>query len=168
MDLKRWSSNTETLVDFLKEERDKEQQRLIARAKEKKLQEKIKAQKKELEAEGYDTHMIFVMTSLEVAQQRNKERDRVLPEKLVKKSWTDTRKNLGAYKALFAGNFVMVDNSNFLDAKEASHKFGDIAKSYVNKWANEPIKNPIGQKWIQDQFKIKQAGIKQELLKWLR
>ena len=122
--------------------------------------QKIKAQKKELEAEGYDTHMIFVMTSLEVAQQRNKERDRVLPEKLVKKSWTDTRKNLGAYKALFGGNFVMVDNSNFLDAKEARHKFGDSAKSYINKWSNEPIKNPIGQKWIQDQFKIKQAGIK--------
>ena len=37
MDLKEWSSNTETLVDFLKEERDKEQQRLIQRAKEKKL-----------------------------------------------------------------------------------------------------------------------------------
>ena len=122
--------------------------------------QKIKAQKKELEAEGYDTHMVFVLTSLEVAQARNKERDRVLPEKLVKKSWTDTRKNLGAYKSLFGGNFVMVDNSNFLDAKEARHKFGDIAKSYVNKWANEPIKNPIGQHWVQDQFKIKQAGIK--------
>ena len=122
--------------------------------------QKIKVQKKELEAEGYDTHMVFVLTSLEVAQARNKERDRVLPEKLVKKSWTDTRKNLGAYKSLFGGNFVMVDNSNFLDAKEARHKFGDIAKSYVNKWAGEPIQNPIGQHWVQDQFKIKQAGIK--------
>ena len=122
--------------------------------------QKIKAQKKELEKEGYDTHMVFVLTSLEVAQARNKERDRVLPEKLVKKSWTDTRKNLGAYKSVFGGNFVMVDNSNFLDAKEARHKFGDIAKSYVNKWANEPIQNPIGQHWVQDQFKIKNAGIK--------
>ena len=37
MDLKSWSSNTETLVDFLKEERDKEQQRLIERAKKKNL-----------------------------------------------------------------------------------------------------------------------------------
>ena len=37
MDLKSWSSNTQTLVEFLKEERDKEQQRLIERAKEKKL-----------------------------------------------------------------------------------------------------------------------------------
>ena len=37
MDLKEWSSNTETLVEFLKDERDREQQRLIERAKEKKL-----------------------------------------------------------------------------------------------------------------------------------
>ena len=37
MDLKSWSSNTQTLVDFLTEERDKEQQRLIQRAKDKKL-----------------------------------------------------------------------------------------------------------------------------------
>ena len=37
MDLKSWSSNTETLVEFLKEERDKEQQRLIQKAKDKNL-----------------------------------------------------------------------------------------------------------------------------------
>ena len=37
MDLKEWSSNTETLVEFLKDERDREQKRLIERAKEKKL-----------------------------------------------------------------------------------------------------------------------------------
>ena len=54
--------------------------------------QKVKAHKKELEAAGYDTYMVFVNTSLEVAQARNKERDRVLPEKLLKKSWEDTRK----------------------------------------------------------------------------
>jgi len=37
MDLKSWSSNTQTLVDFLKEERDKEQQRLIQKAKNRNL-----------------------------------------------------------------------------------------------------------------------------------
>ena len=121
---------------------------------------KLSKEKAQLEKLGYDCFMVFVNTSLEVAQARNKERDRVLPEKLVKKSWTDTRKNLCAYKSLFGGNFVLVDNSNFLKASEARHKFGDIAKSYVNKWANEPIQNPIGQKWVQDQFKIKNAGIK--------
>tara|TARA_R100001082_G_scaffold82776_1_gene49578 strand:- start:325 stop:660 length:336 start_codon:yes stop_codon:yes gene_type:complete len=37
MDLKEWSSNTETLVQFLREERDREQQRLIQKAKDKQL-----------------------------------------------------------------------------------------------------------------------------------
>ena len=37
IDLKAWSSNTKTLVDFLTEERDKEKERLIQKAKDKDL-----------------------------------------------------------------------------------------------------------------------------------
>ena len=122
--------------------------------------QKVKAEKKELEAAGYDTYMVFVMTSLEVAQARNKERDRVLPEKLLKKSWEDTRKNLGGYKSLFGGKFALVDNSQFLDAKAARHKSTNLTKDYIQQWSTEPIKNSIGQKWVQDQFKLKKAGIK--------
>jgi len=121
---------------------------------------KIKAEKKLLEEQGYDTHMVFVNTSLEVAQQRNKERDRVLPEKILKKSWTDTRKNLGGYKALFGSNFVLVDNSKFLSSKEAQSKFGGLVKGHINKWVTTPIKNPIGRKWVEDQKKLQKAGIK--------
>ena len=44
IDLKSWSSNTKTLVDFLTEERDKEKQRLIQKAKDKNLQEKCDEQ----------------------------------------------------------------------------------------------------------------------------
>jgi len=122
--------------------------------------QKVKAEKKELEAAGYDTYMVFVNTSLEVAQARNKERDRVLPEKLLKKSWEDTRKNLGGYKAIFGGKFALVDNSQFLNANDARHKFTNLTKDYIQQWSTEPIKNSIGQKWVQDQFKLKKAGIK--------
>ena len=122
--------------------------------------QKVKAHKKELEENGYDTYMVFVNTSLEVAQARNKERDRVLPEKLLKKSWEDTRKNLGGYKSLFGGKFALVDNSQFLNADDARHKFTNLVKDYIQQWSTEPIKNPIGQKWVQDQFKLKKAGIK--------
>ena len=121
---------------------------------------KLMKDKKELEAEGYDTYMVFVMTSLEVAQARNKERDRVLPERILKRSWNDTRKNLGAYKSTFGSNFALVDNSNYLSEKEAKHKFSSLVKGYANKWANAPIKNPIGQKWVKDQMKFQKAGIK--------
>ena len=122
--------------------------------------QKVKAEKKELEAAGYDTYMVFVNTSLEVAQARNKERDRVLPEKILKKSWTDTRKNLGGYKALFGSEFALVSNDKFLDPKEARHKFVPLVKGYINKWAGSPIKNKIGLKWVEDQKKLQKAGIK--------
>ena len=122
--------------------------------------QKIKKMKKKLEEEGYDTYMVFVETSLEVAQKRNKERTRVLDPKIVKKSWETTRKNLGGYKSIFKGNFALVNNDNFLDAKEAKHKFGNLIKKYAQKWANSSIKNPIGKKWVKDQMKLKKVGIK--------
>ena len=49
--------------------------------------EKILRQKAKLEELGYDTYMIFVNTSLDVALQRNAERPRSLPEPIVVKSW---------------------------------------------------------------------------------
>ena len=121
---------------------------------------KIKKEKIALEKEGYDTYMVFVNTSLDVALDRNSERDRVLPEKLVKKSWEDVQKNIGGFQALFGGDFVVVDNSNTLDEKQAQKKFGSYVKSHINRWAKEPIKNKIGQKWVKDQLKIKNVGIK--------
>ena len=121
---------------------------------------KLVAEKKELEKAGYDTYMTFVMTSLEVAQARNKERDRVLPEKIVKKSWNLARKNLGAYKSTFGGNFALINNDVYVKGKEARHKFVPLVKGYANKWSSEPIKNPIGQKWVKGQFKLQKAGVK--------
>ena len=122
--------------------------------------QKIKKEKQYLEKEGYDCSMVFVNTSLDVAQARNKERDRVLPEKIVEKSWQDVQKNLGGFQSLFGSRFVIVDNSKFLSAKDAASKFTAITKSHVSKWANEPIKNPIGKQWVKDQLRLKGAGIK--------
>ena len=48
--------------------------------------EKILYQKRQLEELGYDTYMIFVNTSLDVALQRNAERARSVNEKIVVKS----------------------------------------------------------------------------------
>ena len=121
---------------------------------------KIKKEKQRLEKEGYDTHMVFVNTSLEVAQERNKARKRVLPEKLVEDSWKDVQKNLGGFQSLFGSNFVIVDNSDTLDEKQAQKKFGAYVKSHINRWSKEPIRNPLGQQWVRDQIKLKNMGIK--------
>lgn len=113
--------------------------------------QKIQSHKKELEDVGYDTYMIFVNTSLEVAQKRNQLRDRVLPPKLLEKSWKDVQKNIGAFQALFKNNFVIVDNSKHLDEKEAEKKFVPLVTKIVRKFVNLPIKNKLGKKWVEKQ-----------------
>ena len=110
--------------------------------------QKIKKEKEQLEKLGYDTYMIFVNTSLEVAKQRNKERVRRLPEDILVKSWNDVQKNLGAFQSIFGSNFVIVDNSKILSAKEATKKFGRLVKKYIDKFIKKPIRNPIGKKWV--------------------
>ena len=84
---------------------------------------KVVRQKKELEKQGYDTYMVFVMTSLETALKRNTMRaekgERELPPKIVKQSWNAARKNLGGLKALFGSNFKRIDNDKHLSSKDA-------------------------------------------------
>ena len=60
------------------------------------------------------------------------------------------------------GKFEKAETSSvkWVDPKEAIHKFSSLIKNYANKWANEPIKNPIGKKWVEDQLKLKNVGIK--------
>ena len=117
---------------------------------------KIKREKEKLEKIGYDTYMIFVNTSLDVAKQRNKERTRVLPDDILTKSWKDVQKNLGGFQSLFGStNFVIVDNSKFLKAEEAAKKFGRLAKKYIDKFVKKPVKNYIGKKWIKHNLILK-------------
>ena len=59
--------------------------------------------------------MVFVNTTLEVAQERNKKRARRLPPKLLEKSWRQVQANIGKFNGLFSGKFLVVDNSKYLD-----------------------------------------------------
>ena len=116
---------------------------------------KIQKMKAELEADGYDTYMVMVNTSLEVAQARNKLRDRVLPEDLLAKSWTDVQKNIGSFQALFKNNFVVVDNSKHLNDKQAEAKFVPLVTKVIRKFVAKPIKNKLGKKWVEKQKLLK-------------
>ena len=74
--------------------------------------EKIAYQARQLEELGYDTFMIFVNTSLDIALQRNAEREKKCAESIVIKSWNDVQKNIGKFQNYFRGNFVIVDNNS--------------------------------------------------------
>ena len=116
---------------------------------------KLQKEKKELESMGYDCYMVFVNTSLEVAHQRNKERERRLPENILEKSWKDVQANLGKFQGLFKGNFAVVDNSRFVKPEEAQKKFGMIVKKYINKFIKGAVRNPIGKKWIKHNLTLR-------------
>jgi len=113
---------------------------------------KIQKNKKKAIELGYDTYMVFVNTSLEVAQERNKNRDRVLPDDLLEKSWKDVQQNLGKFQNLFGGNFRIVDNTVY---KPIS---GQVQKA-VNQFINKPTYNSIGKKWIKTARALKNANI---------
>jgi len=120
----------------------------------------IAGKKQKFEDLGYDTYMVFVNTSLEVALKRNLERDRVVPEKIVRDSWHDVQQNLGGFQRLFGRNFLIVDNSATLDEEEAKKKFDDLVKQGVNKFMKAPVKNSIGKKWMKRARLLKKQGIK--------
>jgi len=121
----------------------------------------VRKEKIALEKLGYDTYMIFVNTTLEVAQQRNQERDRILPPKLLKDSWNDVQKNRGAFKSLFTKNFKEVQNSENLNDKQISKKFGSLARRYIKVFMDKPITNKIARSWIKKQQILKKSGIKE-------
>ncbi len=102
---------------------------------------KIQKNKKHAESLGYDTYMVFVNTSLEVAKERNLKRDRVLPDDLLEKSWKDVQNNLGKFQNLFGGNFRIVDNTVYKPISKPIQKA-------VNAFIRKPLYNIIGKKWI--------------------
>ncbi len=114
--------------------------------------EKIKKQKQKAEDMGYDTYMVFVNTSLEVARERNQNRDRVLPDTLLTDSWKEVQENLGKFKGLFGGNFEIVDNTVYKPIDRTVQK-------HVNKFVNSPIFNHIGKNWIKTARSLKNANL---------
>ena len=73
--------------------------------------DKIREQKADLEALGYDTHMIFVNTSLEVALERNAKRERTVPEDVAIHQWKAVQGNIGKFSPCSEGTMVIVDNN---------------------------------------------------------
>ena len=104
--------------------------------------EKISFQKRQLEELGYDTYMIFVNTSLDVALQRNAERPRSVPESIVTKSWKAVQYNIGKLNNMFRKGFIIVDNN---DAGE--EVFSEVWKR-IRGLLRKKVTNTRAQNWI--------------------
>ena len=108
--------------------------------------DKIIRQHRHLKELGYDTHMIFVNTSLDVALQRNAERPRSVPESIVVKSWNDVQGNMGTFSQTFRQGFVVVDNN---DAGE--DVFTKVFKQIKGLLRKKPTSG-IAKNWISNEL----------------
>jgi dephospho-CoA kinase len=105
--------------------------------------DKLISQSNGLRELGYDTYMIFVNTSVDVALQRNAERDRSVPTPIVVNAWKAVQNNIGQFSQHFTGGrFIAVDNN---DASE-----DELAKVWkmVQKLAKKKVTNTRAQNWI--------------------
>ncbi len=105
--------------------------------------DKLISQSNGLMSLGYDTHMIFVNTSIDVALQRNAERPRSVPEPVVVDAWKAVQNNIGQFSQHFSGGrFIAVDNN---DASE-----DELAKIWkiVQKLVKKKVTNTRAKNWI--------------------
>ena len=114
---------------------------------------KISSQAAGLQQLGYDVHMIFVNTTLEVALQRNKERDRTVPEKIAIDSWKQVQSNVGKLQSLFGPkNFIIVDN----DMPDTDGKLFDHVFLKVKKLLTRKVDNYLAKAWMAKELRLKQ------------
>lgn len=113
--------------------------------------DKIAKQATELKQLGYDVHMIFVNTSLDVALERNAQRDRSVPEPIAVKSWKDVQSNIGKFSQYFRANFVVVDNNNATE-----DVFVQVFKQ-IKGLLKKKVRNPAAHQWIS--MEMKRRGI---------
>ena len=104
--------------------------------------DKLIRQSKGLEALGYDTHKIFINTSLDVALIRNAERPRSVPKPIVVNAWNGVQKNIGQFTQHFRGNFIAVDNNDASEDELA--KVWKIVRNLVGK----KVVNTRAKNWI--------------------
>ena len=109
--------------------------------------DKIASQSKDLRQLGYDTHMIFVNTSLDTALQRNADRPRSVPDSIVVKSWNDVQSNIGSFSQHFRENFIVVDNN---DAGE--DVFVKVFKQ-IKGLLRKKVQSPVAKQWVVKQMK---------------
>ena len=109
--------------------------------------DKIASQSKDLRQLGYDTHMIFVNTSLDTALQRNADRPRSVPDSIVVKSWNDVQSNIGSFSQHFRENFIVVDNN---DAGE--DVFVKVFKQ-IKGLLRKKVQSPVAKQWVMQQMK---------------
>ena len=92
---------------------------------------------------GYDTYMIFVNTSVDVALKRNAERSRSVPTPIVVNAWKAVQKNIGLFSQYFTGGrFVAVDNNDVSEDELAK------VQKIIRRLVKKKVSNTRATNWI--------------------
>ena len=116
--------------------------------------DKITNLKNAFEHLGYDCYMIFVNTSLDVALERNSQRERSVPEFVTIQSWKNCQANIGHLQRVFGGsNFIVVDNNK--SAQELVTQTLNRVSKVVAEYMRRPIQNYTAKKWVAHELELK-------------
>jgi len=110
---------------------------------------KLGMRKKNLEDVGYDTYMIFVNTSLDIALQQNQERARKLHDEIIRRTWEEVQSIKDELANLFPGGFVEIVNNRAGEDvfRKAFVEIGKLIKTPPNK--------PAAKMWIAHELEQK-------------
>ena len=111
---------------------------------------KLGIKKKALEDVGYDTYMIFVNTSIDVAIQQNNARARKLPDQIIRDTWNEVQGIKDQLANLFPGGFVEIVNNR------AGEDVFRKAFVEVGKLIKKPPTKPAAKMWIAHELEQKQ------------
>lgn len=110
---------------------------------------KIQAYKKQLDALGYEYKMVFVKTSLELAQRLNSMRARTLPPELLVKEHEAVEKNASVFRRIFAKDFIEIVNDDSVRSlqNKSSKLFGHLMT-----WVGKFPTNKVALAWKQHEL----------------
>ena len=92
---------------------------------------------------GYDTYMIFVNTSVDVALKRNAERSRSVPTPIVVNAWKAVQNNIGRFSQHFIrGHFIAVDNNDVSEDELAK------VQKIIRRLVKKKVTNTRATNWI--------------------
>ena len=115
---------------------------------------KILYQKNMLEELGYDTYMIFVNTTIDVALANNARRARSLQNSDVIKMHKAVQNNIGQFSNMFRAGFIVVDNNDPVDPNDRE-LFKEIWKR-VKGLLRKKVTNTRAMEWKASELAKKQ------------
>ena len=115
---------------------------------------KIQNYKSLLDNLGYESKMVFVKTSLDLALKLNDARARTVPSEVVKMEHEAVEKNATTFRGMFRGDFIEIENNDTAASlkKTAESHFGRISA-----WTKKFPTNRIAIAWKERELLLKKT-----------